>query len=99
MKERGEAPKVLEGAEALKMLGEIMKASQAAPKGTNGSRPVRSSSVEVPLEAENDPHRLARVFLNPTLSPRPIPPEYLKLRYWRGAWWEWDGSAYREVPA
>lgn len=44
-------------------------------------------------EAEDDPHRLARGFLQ-----RFFKDETLSLRYWRDEFHRWDGCAYRPVP-
>jgi putative DNA primase/helicase len=48
-----------------------------------------------PLEAVNDPHRLARSFLESECSH----PDGPTLRYHNGLWYFWDGSAYREEPS
>jgi P4 family phage/plasmid primase-like protien len=47
-----------------------------------------------PIEAADDPHRLARLFLRERCEHA----EGLTLRYWREQWHRWDGSAYRELP-
>lgn len=44
------------------------------------------------LEHDDDPHRLARLFLRDHMTPAG-----LTLRYWRDEWYTWDGSAYRKV--
>jgi putative DNA primase/helicase len=41
-------------------------------------------------EAEDDPHRLARIYRD-----RHLGDEGLRLRYWRSEWYRWDGTAYR----
>jgi putative DNA primase/helicase len=47
-----------------------------------------------PLEAADDPHRLARLFIRKRCQH----PDGLVLRSWRDEWHRWDGSAYRVVP-
>lgn len=58
---------------------------------------VCESATENPALAsegsETNPHRLALVFL----SRRHAHPEGATLRYWRGEFYEWDGSLYRVV--
>jgi putative DNA primase/helicase len=46
-----------------------------------------------PIEATDDPHRLARLFIGETCTHR----DGLMLRYYREQWHKWDGSAYRIV--
>ncbi len=47
-----------------------------------------------PIEEDDDPHRLARLFIDERCKHA----DGLTLRYWREQWWRWDGSAYREHP-
>jgi putative DNA primase/helicase len=47
-----------------------------------------------PIEAADDPHRLARLFIHERCEHV----DGLTLRYWREQWHRWDGSAYRELP-
>jgi P4 family phage/plasmid primase-like protien len=47
-----------------------------------------------PLEAPDDPHRLARLFLAEACQHT----DGLTLRFWREEWHRWDGSAYRVLP-
>ncbi len=47
-----------------------------------------------PREADDDPHRLARLFLTRRYSHA----EGLTLRYWLERWHRWDGAAWRVVP-
>jgi putative DNA primase/helicase len=42
---------------------------------------------EQPDEAEDDPHRLARLFKD----------DYIALVYWQAEWYWWDGLAYRRL--
>jgi putative DNA primase/helicase len=46
-----------------------------------------------PNEAVDDPHRLARLFIDQRCQHA----DGLTLRYWRESWHRWEGSAYREV--
>jgi hypothetical protein len=56
------------------------------------------------VEAEGAPHRLARLFLRhpklvlPAGFAPPVAYATLRLRYWCEEWYEWDGSAYRQLP-
>src|SRR5262249_10498550 len=45
----------------------------------------------VPMEANDDPNRLAELFL----EQRYTNPDGVCLRFWRGDWHRWDGSRYR----
>jgi len=47
-----------------------------------------------PIEANDDPHRLAKLFLAEKCQHA----EGLTLHCWRDQWHRWDGSAYRELP-
>jgi putative DNA primase/helicase len=47
-----------------------------------------------PIEAADDPHRLARLYLD-TICRHD---DGVTLRFWREEWHRWDGSAYRIVP-
>jgi putative DNA primase/helicase len=47
-----------------------------------------------PNEANDDPHRLARLFIRERCEYA----DYLTLRFWREEWQRWDGSAYRTLP-
>jgi putative DNA primase/helicase len=49
------------------------------------------TEVLTPLEAADDPHRLARLFIKQRCQHA----EDLTLRFWRQEWQQWDGSAYR----
>src|SRR5262249_40088655 len=51
-----------------------------------------AGNPELP-EADDDPHRLARVFL---LS-EGMKGRWNALRFWRQDWYEWDGTAYRQL--
>ena len=47
-----------------------------------------------PNEAADDPHRLARLFIDQSCKSD----DGLTLRYWREQWWKWDGTVYRQLP-
>ena len=47
----------------------------------------------VPNEADDDPHRLGRIYLD-----RVKHSASLTLRFWREDWYRWDGTAYRIAP-
>jgi putative DNA primase/helicase len=47
-----------------------------------------------PNEAPDDPHRLARLYIDE----RCTHPDGLMLRHWREEWHRWDGTAYRVQP-
>jgi putative DNA primase/helicase len=47
-----------------------------------------------PNEAPDDPHRLARLFIDKYCRHA----GKVTLRFWRDEWYRWDGSAYRIVP-
>jgi P4 family phage/plasmid primase-like protien len=48
----------------------------------------------LPIEATDDPHRLARLFL----SKQRHHDDGLILRYWREEWYRWNESVYRVLP-
>jgi putative DNA primase/helicase len=47
----------------------------------------------IPNEADDDPHRLARLYVQAKCQHA----QGLTLRHWREEWHRWDGSAYRTV--
>lgn len=51
----------------------------------------QSDSPVEPLEADDDPHRLARLFLQQAAAAG------RSVRYWRQQWYRWDGRAYRDI--
>jgi putative DNA primase/helicase len=55
--------------------------------------PTPPEKAITPLEAPDDPHRLARLFVRDSC----MHPDGLALRYWREEWSRWDGTAYRVV--
>ena len=46
-----------------------------------------------PIEADDDPHRLARLFIRQKCHHA----DGSTLRYWREEWHRWDGSAYQTL--
>lgn len=54
------------------------------------------AQTDKPNEAPDDPHRLARLFIEQQFM---SPDGDSNLRFWRDDWWFWDGAAYRVVPA
>ena len=61
---------------------------------TDGQAENGSIESYVPLEAADDPHRLARLYLSQEGTHGDGP----TLHFWRGEWHRWDGAAYRVVP-
>jgi putative DNA primase/helicase len=59
-----------------------------------GANDLALSSNLKPLEAEDDPHRLARLFLDQCCRH----PDGMTLRSWRSEWHRWEKNAYRIVP-
>jgi len=65
-------------------------AEAITPQATTTTAPQR------PIEAADDPHRLARLYAEKCgTSPSGEP----TLHYWRDEWHEWDGSGYATIPA
>jgi putative DNA primase/helicase len=52
-------------------------------------------SFSEPLEADDDPHRLARVNLERYATCR----QGATLRYWRDEWYQWKGKCYRKIAS
>lgn len=83
------------GPDALReLLAAALPPEKPEPKGRQKKRKEASHTHE----ADDDPHRLARLFIDDS-GATAIAPERLTLRYWRGEWVEWGGTAYRAVPA
>jgi putative DNA primase/helicase len=62
---------------------------------TNGAGPIpfqRPAALQV-REAEDDPHRLARLFLRDHVADKTS-----TLRWWRDEWLRWEGHCYRALP-
>jgi len=54
-----------------------------------------AAAIGLMHESDDDPHRLANVYLDPHgWHPR----HGLTLRYWQQEWWRWDGTTYHPVP-
>lgn len=66
-----------------------------SPNGT-GHAEANGKPAELPepIEAIDDPHRLARLYLRQHCKH----PDGLTLRYYRDQWWHWNGRNYRIVP-
>lgn len=59
------------------------------------SRPAGGTKLAV-IEADDDPHRLARIYLDAAGRD----PEFgLVLRYWRQEWWRWTQNRYVKLDA
>jgi putative DNA primase/helicase len=71
-------------------------------RGTKDFRDLVAVAIEpkspgkglTPNEAPDDPHRLARLFIRERCQCA----DGLTLRFYRGEWNRWDGSAYRVLP-
>ena len=78
-------------------------AAAIVPEEPIPAKVAAAASAGVANEADDDPHRLARLFLCPgelPIGPAPaIKPEMLTLRYWREDWLEYKHQAYRVTPA
>jgi putative DNA primase/helicase len=59
--------------------------------GSAGAGAGEGGPGDGPVEAGDDPHRLARLFL----EQRHAHPSGLTLRHWRGEWLRWQAGAYR----
>jgi hypothetical protein len=67
------------------------------PPGDSGHGrcdPTPPEQALAPIEAADDPHRLARLYL----AERCQHHDGLTLRFWREQWHRWDGFAFREFP-
>jgi putative DNA primase/helicase len=73
------------------LAGEGYGQAPAAPDADDGGIHVH---VDGPNEAPDDPHRLARLFVEQRCQHA----DGLTLRFWRAEWHRWDGQAYRPVP-
>lgn len=66
--------------------------SKRKPKATRRARPPEDGRVR---EAQDDPHRLAKVYLRA----REVQSSAgWSLKFWRDDWWVWDGQRYRVQP-
>lgn len=90
---------VAKGADALRQLIE----AAVPPEEPIPMKVTAAAAAGVANEAEDDPHRLARLFLAHEwdgMGPAPaIRPETLTVRYWREDWLEYRDQAYRVSPA
>jgi putative DNA primase/helicase len=67
---------------------------QAGPVGGESQLELDEPLMPEAREAEDDPHRLAQLFLDADRAED----GGVKVRYWNGDWYRWDGAAYRQVP-
>jgi P4 family phage/plasmid primase-like protien len=98
---KGDVSDWLENGGALSTLLELAEATPvqpagalpAEPKAEGGpAHPDESQAADV-AEAEDDPHRLARLFFADHTTP-----VGRALHYWREEWYVWTASAYRTMP-
>jgi putative DNA primase/helicase len=59
------------------------------------AKPPEKPEPDTALEAEDDPHRLARLYVEQSRYEGLLD----TVRYWREEYHRWDGSAYRALPA
>ena len=73
-------------------------ANTLAGKGFGPPRPILGDEGEIPTdvpnEAPDDPHRLARLYLEGQCGHE----DGRILHFWQDGWHRWDGTAYRVVP-
>lgn len=71
----------------------LEKSGHTAP---NQSVPPPAAPInQAPIEADDDPHRLARLYLSKYTIQHD---DGLSLRFWRDEWHLWTGTHYRKVP-
>jgi P4 family phage/plasmid primase-like protien len=58
------------------------------------AKPAEPPVGVAPIEAADDPHRLARLFVKERCEHA----DGLTLRFWREEWHRWDGTRYRVIP-
>jgi P4 family phage/plasmid primase-like protien len=82
---------------------DIYRAQQKLDEHKAAARPSQNGAMNLsvdpwpdlaPIEAPDDPHRLARLFIRE----RHDHAQGLTLRNWCEQWFKWDGSVYRELP-
>lgn len=68
---------------------EVVTASSPDAAGTQ--QPFASGPTAI--EADDDPHRLARLYISrrATIDGAPV------LRFWRQDWWQWNGRQYQQI--
>jgi putative DNA primase/helicase len=77
--------------------GDAWEPGVESPAADNDSTPQPAAAASdglTPLEADDDPHRLARLYVEEKCRHE----AGMMLRFWREEWHRWDGSAYRIVP-
>jgi hypothetical protein len=90
----GQRPEVVAGDDVLAAVEEIVTSAQAAAPGT--APPADGAGSPAPdevVEADDDCHRLGRLFLADH-SKKGV----RSVHYWREEFHEWTGSAYQSVP-
>jgi hypothetical protein len=70
----------------------LVRALEARPRG-NGQAPAGVTDPGAVNEAGDDPHYLARLFIEHYRHK-----DGLTLLYWRAEWFKWDGRAWRHLP-
>jgi P4 family phage/plasmid primase-like protien len=59
------------------------------------SEAIAAAAEETPEESDDDPHRLARIYIERHAWHRE---HGQTLRYWRSEWWRWNGKRYQKLP-
>lgn len=77
---------------AARLAGEGGLLDVDAASSTNSTSPQGVPELE-PLEADDDPHRLARTYVERHAT---SPDGLVTLRRWREEWHKWDGGQYRQ---
>ena len=88
----GKQPTIVTGADIDQTIADITSAAAAAnplPASPTTGGPV--------VDAVDDPHRLAKLFLADQ-NTAPQSPDGLSLRFWHGQHWRWTGTRYELFP-
>ncbi len=96
----GRRPDLVTGDAVAQAVAQIVEEARKADPPPAAARPAANGLAN---EADDDPHRLARVFLwghvrDLTRTSAKVPAEFLRLRYHKEEWIEYDGAAYRPAP-
>jgi putative DNA primase/helicase len=76
------------------------RAAGGGPQDAGGAGPggdgadAAGPAGDLPLEAPDDPHRLAKLFLDGGRAADGA----ASVRYWNGDWYQWDGRVYAATP-
>jgi hypothetical protein len=65
-------------------------AEAASPAQPTSAPSVSNVDQPTPIEADDDPHRLARVFVDQHATAQGD----ATLRFWKSSWWSWSGDSY-----